>query len=295
MLTGDALFIGDVGRPDLLASIGVTAGELGSQLYDSIHHKLMSLPDAVRVFPGHGAGSACGKNLSAELESTIGQQRAFNYACQPMTEEQFIELITTGQPSAPDYSVYDAILNRKNREVFDHGIPVPALEAAALDAALGRGAVVLDARSEAAFAAGQLTGALNVPADGRFAETAARALTPGEEIIVAAPEDRDKEVCMRLARIGFDNVTGYLDGPETALADRPDLAQRASRLTVPQLTGLISGAARAAAPVLLDVRNAGERETGYIPGSLHIPLAELRRRLGDVPAGRPVVAYCASG
>ena len=118
VLTGDALFIGDVGRPDLLASIGSTADELGRQLYDSIQHKLMRLPDEVRVFPAHGAGSACGKNLSTQLQSTIGQQRLSNYACQPMSVEAFLEVVTEGQPAAPEYFVYDAILNRSNHAVL---------------------------------------------------------------------------------------------------------------------------------------------------------------------------------
>ena len=119
VLTGDALFIGDVGRPDLLASLGVTADELGRMLYDSIHNKLMALPDAVRVFPAHGAGSACGKNLSTQRQSAIGEQRATNYACRPMSEEKFVELVIAGQPSAPAYFTYDAVLNRKEHGLFD--------------------------------------------------------------------------------------------------------------------------------------------------------------------------------
>ena len=294
VLTGDALFIGDVGRPDLLASIGVTADQLGRQLYDSIHRRLMTLPDAVRVYPGHGAGSACGKNLSTDLVSTIGQQRAANYACQPMSEEQFIGLITTGQPAAPGYFVYDAILNRKNRGLFD-ATPATALDGAALDAALARGAVVLDTRSESEFAAGHLAGSLNVPADGRLAETAGMVLTAGEEVVVVAPPGREDEVRLRLARIGFDYVAGYVPDPAATLAARPDRAERAIRRTPAELAGLMSADARRDGLVLLDVRNAGELEAGYLPGSRHIPLAELRRRLGEVPAGRTVVVYCASG
>jgi hydroxyacylglutathione hydrolase len=294
VLTGDALFIGDVGRPDLLASIGVTADQLGRQLYDSVHRKLMALPDPVRVYPGHGAGSACGKNLSADLVSTIGQQRAFNGACQPMSEEEFIALITTGQPAAPGYFGYDAILNRRNRGLFE-AAPAAALDGAALDAALGRGAVVLDTRSESEFAAGHLAGSLNVPVDGRLAETAGMVLTAEEEVVVVAPPGRADEVCLRLARIGFDNVAGYLPGPAARRADRPGRAERARRLTPAELAGLMPGGSPGDGLVLLDVRNAGELEAGYLPGSRHIPLAELRRRLGEVPAGRTVVVYCASG
>lgn len=294
VLTGDALFIGDVGRPDLLASIGVTADELGAQLYDSIQHKLMGLPDAVRVFPAHGAGSACGKNLSTARQSTIGEQRVLNYACQPMSQEEFVAIVTAGQPSAPEYFVYDAILNRKNREVFDAQADVPALDAAGLDAALASGAVVLDTRDAPTFAAGHLPGAQNVPADGRFAETAGMVLSADQAVVVMAPEGREAEVAVRLARIGFDRVVGYIADPEEALLARNASVERASRLTAAELAR-ITAAVEEPRAVVVDVRNIGEREAGHIPNSLHIPLAELRRRISEVPAGVPVVAYCAGG
>jgi len=295
VLTGDALFIGDVGRPDLLASIGVTADELGRQLYDTIQHKLMGLPNPVRVFPGHGAGSACGKNLSTERQSTIGQQRVLNYACQPMAEEQFLALVTAGQPSAPEYFVYDAILNRKQRDVLDADRDVPALDDAALDAALARGVVVLDTRSAPDFAAGHLAGSLNVPADGRFAETAGMVLTADTEVALIAPEDRQVEVATRLARIGFDRIAGYVADPEAAFLTRQDRVAQASRLTPGQLAELTVDVDDPAGPIVLDVRNIGEREGGHVPGSMHIPLAELSRRLDEVPGGGPVVVYCAGG
>jgi hydroxyacylglutathione hydrolase len=292
VLTGDALFIGDVGRPDLLASIGFTAEQLGRQLYDSIQHKLMGLPDAVRVFPAHGAGSACGKNLSTERQSTIGQQRLFNYACQPMTEEAFLAVVTAGQPAAPEYFVYDAILNRKARDLYEPSDSLVALDAPALDAELAGGAVVLDARDIIDFAAGHLAGAVNVPADGRFAETAGMVLRPEDRIIVIASTGAEGEIAVRLARIGFDLVAGYLPDVESLLASRPEQVRQASRLTPAQLADASAGPD---APVVVDVRNPGEREGGFIPGSVHIPLAELSRRAAELPAGRPVVAYCAGG
>ncbi len=303
VLTGDALFIGDVGRPDLLASIGVSADELGVQLYDSIQRKLMALPNPVRVFPAHGAGSACGKNLSTARQSTIGEQRVLNYACQPMTQEQFVALVTAGQPAAPEYFVYDAILNRKDREVYDAGKTIPALDGAALAAAIKRGAVLVDARDTTDFAAGHLTGAINVPADGRFAETAGMVLQPGDEVIVMAPEGRHEETVVRLARIGFDHVIGYLPAGEAIMVEHPQLVSQASRLTPVQLAELTASspdsdtAASHAAetPVVVDVRNSGERDAGFIPGSVHIPLAELHRRLAELPTDRPLVNYCAGG
>ena len=295
VLTGDALFIGDVGRPDLLASIGFTAEELGRQLYDTIQRKMMGLPDAVRVFPAHGAGSACGKNLSTARQSTIGEQRALNYACQPMDERTFLELVTAGQPSAPEYFVYDAILNRKEREVYDADKPVKALDDAALDAALARGAVLLDTRDAVDFAAGHLAGTINVPADGRFAETAGMVLRPEQDVVVVAPEGRESEVTVRLARIGFDHVTGYVVDVDVLMVAHFDRVEQASRLTPVQLAELIASPTADDVPVVLDVRNIGELESGHIPGSIHIPLAELARRADDVPAGRPVVVYCAGG
>jgi len=292
VLTGDALFIGDVGRPDLLASIGVTADELGHQLYDSIQRKLMGLPDAVRVFPAHGAGSACGKNLSTEKQSTIGEQRLFNYACQPMNEADFVALVTAGQPPAPDYFLYDAILNRKDRAVYDAGQPLAALGTAEMLTAISGGALVVDARDAQDFAAGHLTGALNVPADGRFAETAGMILQPADEVVVMAPDGRAQEVAVRLARIGFDQVTGYVPDGETILAAHPELTSRGSRLTPRQLA---EASTSPNAPLVIDVRNGAERDAGFIPGSLHIPLAQLHQRIQEIPADRPVVTYCAGG
>ncbi|PZM97763.1 MAG: MBL fold metallo-hydrolase [Actinobacteria bacterium] len=291
VLTGDALFIGDVGRPDLLASLGYTAEELASMLYDSIQ-RLMRLPDSVRVFPAHGAGSACGKNLSTERQSTIGEQRRTNYACAPMSREEFIKLVTSGQPSAPSYFAFDAVLNRKTRELFDHtrlARPLDAKEFAALRA---EGALVIDARDPQEFAAGHVRGSLNVPIDGRFAETAGSVASPDRTLLVIAPQDREEEVITRLARIGFDRVAGYLREPDHAFLEMIADLSRASRLTVPQLREVLE---QDEPPVVLDVRNAGEREKGTIDGSLHIPLAELPRRLDEVPTDRPVVAFCAGG
>ena len=291
VLTGDALFIGDVGRPDLLASIGVTADELGRMLYTSVG-RLMALPDAVRVFPAHGAGSACGKSLSTERWSTIGEQRVSNYACRPMGEDDFLALVTAGQPAAPDYFVYDAILNRRRRPVLDAGaVPVP-LGIVDVLARQEAGAVVLDARDPVEFAAGHLVGSLNVPADGRFAETAGMVVGPEQQVVVVAPQDREEEIVLRLARIGFDRVVGYLREPEGAFLDNPDRVVRASRVTAPELAAALEHPERV---VVIDVRNSGELADGAIFHARHIPLAQLPRRLAEIPPGRPVVVYCAGG
>ncbi|MFG2822440.1 rhodanese-like domain-containing protein [Kitasatospora sp. NPDC048365] len=294
VLTGDALFVGDVGRPDLLASVGVTADELGRMLYDSVQRRLMALPDAVRVFPAHGAGSACGKNLSAELSSTIGEQRRTNYACAPMDEDAFVAIVTAGQPAAPGYFGYDADLNRRERSLFDAGAArAGALAADEFLAARDGGAVLVDARDPQAFAAGHLRGALNVPADGRFAEQAGTVLDPAATLLVLAPEGREPETVTRLARIGFDRVAGYAADAEAVLRAAGGEVGPAPRVTVAELrSGLDRTEDR---PVVVDVRGEGERALGRIEGSLHLPLAELPRRLAEIPADRPVVVHCAGG
>lgn len=226
VLTGDALFIGDVGRPDLLASVGVTAEELGAMLHDSVQNKLMALPDEVRVFPAHGAGSACGKSLSTEKWSTIGAQRATNYACAPMSRDAFVTLVTAGQSAAPGYFAYDAELNRKNRGRYDATAAARPLSRAEFAGLRRSGAIVVDARSPQDFAAGHLGGAVNVPADGRFAEQAGSVLDPADGLVVIAPENRAEEVVTRLARIGFDRVAGHLLDPEEAHRPAPGRALR---------------------------------------------------------------------
>ena len=291
VLTGDALFIGDVGRPDLLASVGVTAEELGRMLFDSVQHKLMGLPDAVRVFPAHGAGSACGKNLSTERQSTIGEQRAFNYACQPMSEADFVEVVTAGQSAAPAYFAYNAELNKQARDPRDIDAVVPALDDAGVEAALSRGARVHDARDVQEFAMGHLRGSVNVPADGRMAETVGMVFAPDDEIIVIAPDGQEQEVATRFARIGYDHVVGYVSDPEAYLRSQQDDVVPASRLSVAEADrAAIRGQVQ-----LVDIRNAGELETGGLPGAVHIPLTELSRRGVELDPTKPVVVYCAGG
>ncbi|MEU8516556.1 MBL fold metallo-hydrolase [Kitasatospora sp. NPDC048722] len=292
VLTGDALFIGDVGRPDLLASVGVTAEDLGAMLYDSVHRKLMALPDQVRVFPAHGAGSACGKNLSTEKQSTIGTQRLTNYACQPMDQETFVRIVTAGQSVAPAYFGHDAALNRQDHPLLDRTNGARPLCPESFREVRSAGAVVLDARSTQDFGAGHIRGAVNVPVDGRFAEQAGTVLTPDSTIAIIAPQDREDEVITRLARIGFDHIAGYLRNPGNALAALADDLTPASRLTADQLRTALAGERP---PTLLDVRTCGERETGFIEGSLHIALAELPARLDEIPTDRPLVVHCASG
>jgi glyoxylase-like metal-dependent hydrolase (beta-lactamase superfamily II)/rhodanese-related sulfurtransferase len=293
VLTGDGLFIGDVGRPDLLASVGLSAGQLAGMLYDSIHDKLMSLPDEVRVFPAHGAGSSCGKNLSTETQSTIGEQRRSNYACQPMSKEQFVALVTDDQPLMPEYFGYDAVLNQRLHQTWEGAQP-QTVDFVELCAAVRAGAVILDSRDAIEYAAGHLRGSVSVPLDGRFAETVGMLLQPEQDIVIITPEGHAVETATRLARIGFDRVVGHLSGIERVLIEVDDsYVGQASRLTPAALDAVMGD--DTGGVLLVDVRNPGELETGEIPWAHHVPLPALRRRLAEVRRDGPIVLYCAGG
>ena len=237
VLTGDTLFIGDVGRPDLLASIGVTADELAEMMYDSLTNKLMKLPDETLVYPAHGAGSLCGKNLSDETVSTIGEQKKYNYALQPMSKDEFMTIVRADQPDAPEYFVYDAIKNRQERNSLEESMQA-SLNALSLEEVLrlrNQGAQVVDVREGIDFDAGHLSGVLNVGLHGKYATWAGSLLSHDEPIIVIAEEGGEEEAIMRLGRIGFDNVAGYLKGGVTSLDAHPELTQSVERITAPAL------------------------------------------------------------
>jgi hydroxyacylglutathione hydrolase len=289
VLTGDTLFIGDVGRPDLVAAQGRAPEEMAAELYRSLHARVLTLPDATRVYPAHGAGSACGKNLSTETVSTLGEQRHSNYALQLGTAAEFVAAVTEGQPPRPGYFARVAELNRESHELAHVDEPGP-LTLAEVRRRQAAGAVVLDVRSPEEFARGHLRGSVNVGLDGRFAEYAAQ-VASGDVVLVCDP-GRARDARLRLARVGLDSVTGALDHPVAAFIGHPEATSTASRLTARQLAD-----ARAAVPglVLLDVRGPGEHAQGSISGSVHIPLAQLRERLGELDQDRPVVTYCAGG
>ena len=299
VLTGDTLFIGDVGRPDLLASIGVTADELADMLYDSITNKLMKLPDATLVYPAHGAGSMCGRSLSKETVSTIGEQKKFNYALQPMSREDFKAIVTADQPEAPDYFVHDAILNRKERASLEDAMKT-TLKPLSLDEVLAMrkaGGQILDVRDGIDFEGGHLECGLNIALSGKYATWAGSMLSHDKPIVVIAEEGGEEEAVMRLGRIGFDNVGGYLAGGMNALANRDDLVERTQRITAPALGEWLDGLRSDAGPTptIIDVRSEAEYAGGHIAGSRNIPLTHLDERFGEIPIGKPIVVHCEGG
>ncbi|OBB57811.1 sulfurtransferase [Mycobacterium sp. 852013-51886_SCH5428379] len=293
VLTGDSLFIGDVGRPDLVNIGDSSTGELALAMYHTIHDKLMTLPDSVTVMPAHGAGSSCGKNLSTELTSTIGEQRASNPSVQPMPEEEFVAMLTAGQPAAPAYFASDAAMNKRVHPLLQPDRTVPEMTPHQIRAALDAGVRVVDARSVEDFAAGHLRGTVNVGFDGRFAETGGMVAEVGDRIALITYPGEEQQAALRLARIGSDGAIGYLNvGRDQQFpAELADLVQTAPRATVSALDALLADDA----VTLIDIRNPGEREAGVIPAALHIPLAQLRLRIGEVPTDKPIVVHCAGG
>ncbi len=292
VLTGDTLFVGDVGRPDLLASIGFSRDELADLLYDSVTDKLMTLPDATRIYPAHGAGSACGKNLSTELWSTIGDQRTTNYAVAAPDRATFIELVTEGQPPAPQYFVYDAILNRQERDLLQEETPPPVMTYDDVRAARSAGAALIDGRDPEDFARGHLAGAINIGLAGRYAEFAGSILRPDVDIVLVVDPGFELEAKIRLGRIGFDRVIGALDQPHVVMADHPGDVRTASRLTAVAFTERQDDVDDLQ---VVDVRNPGEVALGTISGAVSIPVGQLPERLGELDAGKPTVVFCAGG
>ena len=293
VLTGDTLFIGDVGRPDLMASAGVAPQELAGLMYDSLHGKLLPLPDETLLYPGHGAGSMCGKNLSSDTVSTIGAQRRYNYALQPMSRDEFVTMITAEQPEAPAYFAYDAELNRKEHATLG-SVLARELRRLSLPEVLAlqqKGAQVVDVREPPDYAAGHLVGSTNLPLSGRFASWAGVLLSPSQAIVIVAASKREEQAAMRLGRVGFDNVIGFLGRGIESLDKRPDLIRRSERITAATLRELLD-----AEPVpVLDVRLPTEWQAEHIPGSLNIPLHQLRQRIDEVPVVPRLVVHCQTG
>lgn len=294
VLTGDTLFIGDVGRPDLRASLGWSATELAGMLYDSLHEKLAPLPDHTLVYPAHGAGSLCGKTLSTDTVSTIGDQRRYNYALQPMSRERFIEIVTADQPDAPAYFTYDAVLNTRERQTLEQALqrelqPLPRgrfLELA------DDGAQILDTRDPSQFEAAHVRGAVSIGLRGSFATWCGTVLERERPIVLIAEPGCELEAATRLGRIGFDNVVGYLEGGMEPLEHTPELLERIERITAGSLAEQLSSSAP---PRLIDVRGVPEWRERRIQKAINLPLPQLLSGLGQLDSDRPVVACCSTG
>jgi len=293
VLTGDALFIGDVGRPDLAGSRGFTATEMAGMLYDSLHGKLLALPDEAEVFPAHGAGSLCGRNISKETSSTIGEQRRFNYALQPMPKDAFVRMMTADLPPAPAYFSRDAEINRAGAGALRE-LPAPApLSPADLVARVRKGAAVLDVRPSSSFGAGHVAGSLNVGLDGEFASWAGSLIPGGTPIVLVTGDDPGVgEAVVRLSRVGLDEVTGFLAGGLWAW-DRAGMpVSRIPQIAVDELRRRLAGENGL---TLLDVRRPAEYRAGHVPSAVSAPLDGLGGLASAFSDRRPTAVICAGG
>ena len=295
LLTGDTLFIGDVGRPDLAGGKGYTPQTMAAMMYDSLHEKILKLDDAVEVYPAHGAGSMCGKNLSTETSSTIGHQRKFNYALQPMAKDQFVAMMTTDLQEAPAYFSKDAEINRSGAGALDHLAKPEPMSPVEVREASQHGCVVLDVRTAAEFGAGHVPGSLNVGLGGQFASWAG-SLIPltAQIVIVANSAEQIDEAQMRLARVGLERVNGYLEGGVDGWRAAGFEVAQVSQISVAELKDLLNSK-----PDLqvIDVRRPAEYNSGHAPRAITAPLAKFRDTLGslNLNGDKPIAIICAGG
>jgi len=293
VLTGDTLFIGDAGRPDLAASSGYTAEEMAGLLYESLHEKLLRLDDSVEVYPAHGAGSACGRNISKETSSTIGMQRRTNYALRPMPREEFIRLMTSDLSAPPRYFPMDAEINRRGAGMLSE-IPIRPLTPREAARELEQGVLPLDVRESTLFAGGHLPGSLNIGLKGSYASWSGNLLNPSEPLLlVASNREQVDEAVLRLARVGLETVAGYVEGGMEAWTAEGLPVETTPQLSVDDLRARLD---RDTARLrIVDVRAPGEYASGHLPGAANVPLPELETRLGELDREQPVAVICAGG
>ncbi|MFL6467174.1 MAG: rhodanese-like domain-containing protein [Pyrinomonadaceae bacterium] len=284
LFTGDTLFCGDVGRPDLIGSKGFTAEQMGGMLYDSLHEKIMPLPDETEVYPAHGAGSLCGKSLSSDTWSTLGAQKETNYALQPMSKEEFVKLVSSDQPQVPAYFPKSAERNMEGPSAFED-LAKPrqftAEEVAAFDG------IILDIRSENEYGAGHIPNAINIGLRGKFATWAGTFIPVGTPLAIAANNQTEvDEAFMRLARVGIETVVGYVlmdvyEG-EVQSIEQVSVDDAASRASADNAQ-------------FVDVRQPGEFGSGHAPGTLNLPLNTLSREIDKLDPETPTYLICQSG
>ena len=295
LLTGDTLFIGDVGRPDLAGGKGYTPQMMAAMMYDSLHEKILTLDDSVEVYPAHGAGSMCGKNLSTETSSTIGQQRKFNYALQPMTKEQFVTMMTSDLAEAPAYFSKDAEINRSGAEALDHLTKPRAMSPEEVREASQHGCVVLDVRSAAEFGGGHVPGSLNIGLSGQFASWAGSLIPMTAQIIIVAnSEDQVHEAQMRLARVGLERINGYCAGGVEAWRAAGFETAQVPQISVAELHDLLE---KDPELQLIDVRRPAEYSGGHAPRAIAAPLAKFRETFPtlNLKPDVPSAIICAGG
>jgi hydroxyacylglutathione hydrolase len=295
VLTGDTLFIGDVGRPDLAGGKGFTPQMMAEMMYDSLHGKLLKLPDDVEVYPAHGAGSMCGRNMSKETSSTIGEQRKFNYALKPMTKEQFVSLMTADLPEAPAYFPRDAEINRSGARGLSELSPPQSLSPQQVSELRDQGHVLLDVRAAADFGAGHVPGSVNIGLGGQFAMWAGSLIPLNSSIVLIADTAAQvDESVVRLARVGIENVKGYLEGGVENWRSAGLAVDSIPQVSVNELKEKL---ATGEDLQVVDVRRPTEYSNGHVPRAFNAPLTTRDRIAEQLPfeKDKPTAVICAGG
>lgn len=292
VFTGDTLFVGDVGRPDLLDGV-MTKEELAGMMYDSLHNKLLPLADEVVVYPAHGAGSACGKNIGKETFSTIGEQRANNYALQPMTKAQFIAAVTDGIQPAPAYFFKDAKLNKQGYATFDEVLSkaLKPLTVAELEAELKSGTTIIDTRIPDVFELGFITGSLNFGLNGQYAIWAATILDITTPVVLVAEPGKEQESAERLTRVGFDNIKGFLQGGFEAWLD----AEKRYDMVISIDDEEFELDVKHTEVGVLDVRKPGEFNELHVDKAQHFSLDKIVENTKTLDPTKEYLVHCAGG
>ena len=291
IFTGDTLFVGDVGRPDLLDG-KMSSEELASMLYDSLNNKIKNLPDEVLVYPAHGPGSACGKNIGKETWSTIGHQKKLNYALRDMSRKEFIETVTIGLVPPPAYFFDDARINKQGYEDINLVIKKnnTSLSAEEFRAAINSGAAILDTRSADDFEKGFIPGSINIGLNGMFAIWVGTVLEIGKKLVLVCDKGKEEESVIRLARVGFENVSGVLNNGVESWKNAGFSIEKISSVEPNEFARCVSSGG-----AVIDVRKQSETEAGHVKNALNIPLADLEKNISLIPKNEPVYIHCAGG
>ncbi len=293
IFTGDTLFVGDVGRPDLAIKGDLTLEDLAGLLYESLTNKIKTLPDTTIVYPGHGAGSSCGKNIGKETHTTIGQQKAYNYALQPMTKPEFIKAVTDGLGSPPPYFFHDAIMNKKGYENIDTLLEknTKKLDVITFEKEIKKGdKVLLDTRTPELFESGFIAGSINIGLNGQYAPWVGALISPQANLLLITEEGKEEEAVLRLARVGYENVKGILSGGIDAWKEAGKLTSTIDSMEPADFVSKLEEKIQ-----VLDVRKKGERESGVVEGAELICLSELENKLSQLNKSAHYHVHCAGG
>lgn len=292
VFTGDTLFVGDVGRPDLAIKSDLTIDDLAGMMYDSLNSKIKPLADDVIVYPAHGAGSSCGKNIGKETFSTIGAQKQMNYAMQPMSKAEFVKAVTDGLSAAPNYFAWDAKMNKEGYASIDDVLKknTKALSIEEFEKEISKGALILDVRSPDDFEKGFVPNAINIGLNGQYAPWVGALIDAKTTLILVTDEGKEAEAVLRLARVGYENVNGYLNGGINAWKNAGKATDAVHSVSAEDFVQHLSSS-----DTILDVRKPGEVESGMVENAQNICLSQLQNELPNLDKNKHYTVHCAGG